>query len=150
MERKTYIYDGETFEEGELVLVNGEELMYCKYADKWGDWDVMYTIFAPRYKKVHRYEPYGDNLYATIFMRCTSNGDKIEHVYDPEPYNATLPPKQDEFVTNGYLIDGWIICIVLMVITLIFKPIGLWSLLVLCMWLYLKNEEIKRIKNMKK
>lgn len=150
MERKKYIYGGETFEEGELILVNGKELMYCRYVDSWLGGDAMYAIFAPRYKPVHRYEPRGDSSYVTYFMRCTVNGDKIEHVYDPEFYNMDLPPNKEESITNGYLVDGWIICVILMAVTSIFKPVGLWSLSVLCIWLKLRHEEIERIKNIRK
>lgn len=150
MKRKKYTYDGETFEQGELVLVNGKELMYCRNVDKWMGGDVMYTIYAPRYKYIHRYEPQGDNLYAQYFMKSTKDGDKIEHVYDPSPYNADLPPEVEEPIINGYLIDGWVICIILMIVTLIFKPVGLWSLTVLCVWLKLRHDEIERIKSMKK
>lgn len=150
MERETYIYDGERFEEGELVLVNGEELMYCRFVSSWMGGDAMWTIFAPRFKLIHRYEPKGENPNATHFMRSTANGDKIEHVYDPSPYNVNWQPEPEPLITNGYLIDGWIICIILMIATLIFKPVGAWTLLVLGVWLKLRREEIQRIKDMKK
>lgn len=150
MERQIFTYNGEKFEEGELVLVNGKELMYCRFVDSWMDGDAMFVVYAPRYKPVYRYEPKGDNYLILPVMRCTINGDKIEHVYDPDLYNKDLPPVEEESIINGYLIDGWIICIILMVATLIFKPVGLWSLLVLGVWLTLRHEEIERIKSIKK
>ena len=150
MERKKYIYDGTTFEEGELVLVNGKELMYCRFVDRWMGGDCMFVVYAPRYKTVHRYEPKGDNYLASPIIKCTAKGDKIEHVHNPEPYNKDLQPDEKESITNGYLVDGWIICIILMVVTLMFKPVGAWSLSVLGIWLMLQHEEIERIKSMKK
>ena len=149
MERRTFLYDGEKFEERELVLINGKELMYCRFVDSWMGKDAMYAVFAPRYKQVYRYEPVGENVYATYHMRAVHNGDKIEHVYDPEPYNEHLI-KRDEPITNGYLIDGWIICIILMFVTMMFKPVGAWSLTILGVWLMLRHEERERIKSMKK
>ena len=150
MARETYIYDGERFEEGELVLVNGEELMYCRFVSSWMGGEAMWAIFAPRYKLIPRSEPKGENPYAPYFMRCTVNGDKIEHVYDPTPYNVNWQPEPEPPITNGYLVDGWVICIILMCLTLIFKPVGVWPLIVLCVWLKLRHDEIKRIKNMRK
>lgn len=149
MEREKFIYDGQCFEEGELVLVNGEELMYCRFVTNWMGGEGMWLIFAPRYKLIHRYEPYGENPNMPLVMRSTTNGDKIEHIYDPTPYNVNWQQEPELLVTNGYLVDGWVICIMLMVATLMFKPVGVWSLLVLGAWLKLRREEIKRIKNMK-
>lgn len=150
MERKTFIYDGEVFEEGELVLVNGKELMYCKGGITWGEKDAVHVIYAPRHKEVCRYQPEGDDMFSYTYIRSVANGDKIEHVYNPAPYNAELPIKKEEPITNAYLVDGWIICIALMIATLILKPTGLWSLSVLGVWLKLRHDEIEKIKRSKK
>lgn len=147
MEREKFFYGTDAFEKGELVLVNSKELMYCRQSTDWMGKDAMLLIYAPRYKAVYRYEPKDDQNQAAICMRSVYNGDKIEHVYDPAPYNSHLVYVEDP-VTNGYIKDGWLICIILMVVTLIFKPVGIWSLCVLGIWLYLRHEEIERIKKM--
>ena len=150
MERKKFIYDGEVFEEGELVLVNGKELMYCRRGDIWCGKDAMHVVYAPQDKPVFRYESQVDNVNAIWFMRSIHDGDKIEHVYDTTPYNERFINQQNEPIITEYLIDGWVVCIILMIATLIFKPVGVWSLMILCIWLKLRHNEIERIKNIRK
>ena len=146
--RLDFKYNGVEYVDGEFVLVNKEIIGYLGGVDKNKDGDeiafvmecINRTDWMPQYCN-----PWRGN-YHKWYMKefSTKNGDIIEKA-DVMEYR--LPSKT---VSNGvykpykFLVDGWVICIILMIATLILKPLGAWQIMILITWLIIRKNEIDR------
>lgn len=148
--RLNFKYRGQEFIEGEFVLVNGKDVGYIGGVDK--EKDGSETAYVSVYDTIEDWSPqycnpwqYGYRLwYMTKFS--SKKGDVIEKAnindYKPQPE----PVKYGKLKPNSnWLLDGWVICIILMIVTLVLKPFGLWQLMILGTWLIIRKNEIDRI-----
>lgn len=144
-ERKRFEYQGKEFEEDELVLVNGTELMYFITAWTCGD-DAYFLAYYVEYSNnpVMQYRQADD--YCDYAMRTFSkkDGDTIEKARAEEHQIIEEPVVYAEYKPYDYLIDGWVITIILMFFSLALKPVGAWPIAILVFWLILRRVEINR------
>lgn len=149
-------YNGTEFIEGEFVLINKEIIGYIGGVDK--DKDGNEIAFVMEIKDENRTDwmpqmcnPWGYGYREWYMQRfSTNNGDVIEkaNVMDYRLSSEPVVYMQDK--PYDFLIDGWVICVILMVASLILKPVGVWSIMILITWLIIRKNEIDRCNGKRK
>lgn len=147
-------YQGEQFTEGEFVVVNGKDIGYIGGVDKEKDgsetaWVHVYTTrtdWMPQMRK-----PWGLTYREWYMTKYSSkNGDVIEKANVLDYRLPSEPAQYGLYKPKDFLLDGWVICIILMIATLVLKPLGAWQIAILITWLIIRDNEIKRANGIKK
>ena len=148
-------YQGEEFIEGEFVVVNGKDMGYIGGVDK--EKDGSETAYIMECTQCTDWmpqlcNPWGFSGYRQWYMTkySSKNGDKIikANVLDYKPQSE--PVQHVKHKPMNFLLDGWVICIVLMIATLILKPFGAWQIAILTVWLIIRHNEIERCNEKRK
>lgn len=167
MDREKYIIDHKEFLEGEFVLLNGivgvynftkgvycneqmfEEQAFIKYMRDG------FVYLNPRDKcsKIEQYskiDPLGrDKDWVIPFHRYRVKIGECEikkaNIYETPPKGFVYTNKDTSKPCD--LLESWIMCIVLMLFFAMFKPVFVWSLCVLILFLIYRHNKIKELRD---
>jgi hypothetical protein len=72
------------------------------------------------------------------------DGDTIEKAKAEDYKEQEESVVYVKYKPREYLMDGWTITIILMILSLALKPVGAWPIMILITWLILRHAEIER------
>ena len=160
MNRKEFEFDGEKYLEGEFVLLNG----YVDVSMPNYKYDTKYVIDEQAFildvkdnkaylnsRNKYHFDQYLDDAYF-VHPVCftdyvvTEEVGKISKadICDNPPKEYVYLTEETEKYLKPNLTDEWIICIFLMIATAMFKPVFIWSLMILCGFLIYRYFRIKK------
>lgn len=152
--RMRVFYKGEQFTEGEFVVVNGKDIGYIAGVDKEKNGNEIAYVHVHQTRTdwmPQLCNPWMDYHQWYMTKYSSKNGDVIEKA---NVLDYRLPSEPVKYVkkkpNSDFLLDGWVICIVLMIASLILKPVGAWPIAILIVWLIIRQNEIDRINGKRK
>lgn len=163
MERKEFTFDGEKYLQGEFVLLNGQVDVQVGMK-----WETKYLLNEQAYFQVtEENKAYLSERYQWDMDQLISE-DKLFYLQKPYVFKYVVeegkgtvskaniyeyPPKGCEYVPIEKLkpkfTTEWIICIFFMVITAMFEPVCVWSILILIGFLIYRHAKVKEYQKYK-
>ena len=152
--RLNFKYNGEEFIEGEFVLVNKEIIGYIGGVDQKENGDEIAFIMECQQcaEWMQQYcNPWQGNYHQWYMKQFSkNNGDIIEKANVMQYKMQSKQNLSGVYKPYSFLIDGWVICIMLMVASLVLKPLGAWQTMILITWLIIRKNEIDRCNGKRK